>query len=284
MDSSILAHGRSLSVETELALEAARRGGEILLSYWQRLSSTHIREKGRGDLVTSADLASEEAIVAFLSRESAQAAVVCEEGSARAGSDYVWFVDPLDGTTNFVQQFPIFAVSIGLCRAPAKSATDIVSGVVYNPATGDVFYAARGKGSYRNRERLSGSSKTRAGDAVIATGFPRRYHDELASYLREFDAIFRNCRAIRRAGAAALDLCWTAQGIFDGFWEHRLSPWDIAAGALIVAETGGICTDFSGSPDFLKRGDILGASPSLHEQLLEIITTARAETISGEAD
>ncbi len=282
MDSEFLAHGRSLSVEMELTLEAARRGGEILRSYWQRLQSPQIREKGKGDLVTAADIAAEEAITSFLAKETPQSAIVSEEGTEHPGSDFIWYIDPLDGTTNFVQQFPVFAVSIALTKAPGTSGNDIVCGVVYNPVTEDLYYGVHGKGSYYKRRRLAGSSKSKLSDAVIATGFPRRYHDELPSYLREFDAIFRRCRAVRRAGAAALDLCWTAQGIFDAFWEHRLSPWDIAAGTIIVEEAGGVCSDFGGNREFIQRGDILGAKPAMHAVLLEVIQEARSAGLSDE--
>ena len=280
---SRFAHARSLSEETGLAAEAARRGGEVLRAHWQRLSSAQIREKGKGDLVTAADLAAEDAIAAFLQRETPQAAIVSEEGTRLDGKELVWYVDPLDGTTNFVQQFPVFAVSVALVKLPADSGDDIRCGVVYNPVSEDLFYAARGRGSFLNESRLAGSPKSQVGDAVLATGFPRRYHEELGSYLREFDRVFRSCRAIRRAGSAALELCWTAQGIFDGFWEHRLSPWDIAAGALIVEESGGVCTDFSGDRRFLQRGDILGANPVLHRALLDLIRAARSGK-SGVAD
>ncbi|MDD5088293.1 MAG: inositol monophosphatase family protein [bacterium] len=273
---SCLAHARSLSEETALAVEAARRGGDVLLTFWRRLSNAQIREKGKGDLVTAADLAAEHAVAEFLRRETPHAAIVSEEGTRLEGKELVWYVDPLDGTTNFVQHFPVFAVSVALAKFPAESGDDIRCGVVYNPVSGDVFYAARGCGSFLNASRLAGSPKDRLGDAVMATGFPRRFHDELASYLREFNGVFLKCRAIRRAGSAALDLCWTAQGIFDGFWEHRLSPWDIAAGALIVEESGGLCTNFEGARSFLQRGDILGANPALHGELLNVIRAARS--------
>lgn len=277
MSASALAHARSLSKDTALAVEAARRGGDVLLSFWQRLSDEQIRAKGKGDLVTAADLAAEEVISEFLVREAPEIAIVSEEGTRLDGKELVWYVDPLDGTTNFVQQFPVFAVSVALAQLPAESGEDVRCGVVFNPVSGDLFYAARGRGSFLNESRLAGSPKSQVGDAVLATGFPRRYHEELGPYLREFDSVFRNCRAIRRAGSAALDLCWTAQGIFDGFWEHRLSPWDIAAGSLIVEESGGLSTNFEGDRRFLQRGDILGANPALHRALLDLIRTARTE-------
>jgi myo-inositol-1(or 4)-monophosphatase len=275
IDPQIITRSKLLSEECGIALEAARRGGEVLLKHWQQLQTAQIHEKGRGDLVTAADVASEEVVTTFLRSEMPEAAVISEEGTEFSGSGPVWYVDPLDGTTNFVQQFPVFAVSIGLAASPDKAHAQLKCGVVYNPVSGDVFFAAREKGSFLGDRPLHVSPKTQLSDAVLATGFPRRYHDELPQYLREFASIFRGCRAIRRAGAASLDLCWTAQGIFDGFWEHRLSPWDIAAGVLIVEEAGGICTDFSGARAFLDSGNILGASPALHHQVLDLIKGAR---------
>jgi myo-inositol-1(or 4)-monophosphatase len=266
---------KSLSTELDIALEAARLGGEVLMRFWQQLQMPQIREKGKGDLVTAADVASEDLVTDFLRREMPEAAIVSEEGHMHEGSGAVWYVDPLDGTTNFVQQFPVFAVSIGLADSADRTDAKLRCGVVYNPVSGDLFYGAKGKGSYLNESRLVGSPKTELGDLVVATGFPRRYGDELPAYLKEFSTIFPAVRAIRRAGSAALDLCWTAQAIFDGFWEHRLSPWDIAAGALIVEEAGGMCSDFDGTRAFLQDGDILGASAALHPQMLRLIREAR---------
>jgi myo-inositol-1(or 4)-monophosphatase len=243
----------------------------VLLRLWRQLEDKQIQEKGHGDLVTAADLAAEETIARFLLSEMPEAALVSEEGTEHRAAGPVWYVDPLDGTTNFVQQFPVFAVSIGLADSADRREARLRCGVVFNPVSGDIFYGARGQGSFLGGRRLRVSGKEELGDAVIATGFPRRYHEELPAYLREFDAIFRRSRAIRRAGSAALDLCWTAQAIFDGFWEHRLSPWDIAAGALIVEEAGGLCTDFSGHRTFLESGNILGAPPAIHRQLLAIL-------------
>jgi myo-inositol-1(or 4)-monophosphatase len=276
IDADVLKHGRNLSAETGIALEAARRGGEVLLRFWRQLEGDQIQEKGRGDLVTAADLAAEETIADFLQSEMPEAALVSEEGTEHHAAGAVWYVDPLDGTTNFVQQFPVFAVSVGLADSADRGEAKLRCGVVLNPVSGDIFYGARGRGSFLGLRRLRVSGKEELGDAVIATGFPRRYHEELPTYLREFDSVFRRSRAIRRAGAAALDLCWTAQGIFDGFWEHRLSPWDIAAGALIVEEAGGLCSDFSGGRAFLESGNIVGASPEIHRQLLTILRETHA--------
>ncbi len=268
-------HAISLNNDLGIAAEAVRLGGEAIRNYWRRLSAEEIREKSKGDLVTEADLTSERIIAEFLRREMPDAAVIAEEGTALPGDSLVWFVDPLDGTTNFVQQFPVFCVSVALVERANTSVPTILAAAVYDPVGEQLFTAAPGRGSYRNSERLRVSKKECFSDAMIATGFPRRYHDELSGYLKEFAAIFPDCRAIRRAGSAALDLCWTAQGIFDGFWEHKLSPWDIAAGVLIVEEAGGICSDFEGSRNFLKSGNIIGAASVIHAGILERIRRAR---------
>lgn len=270
---------RSLALGTDerasLAIEACLNAGEILMKYWQALTSDDIREKSRGDLVTCADTDSEFAVSEFLQKEMPEAGIVCEEGTHREGQGLVWYLDPLDGTTNFVQRFPVFAVSLGLVELRKDAAPNLICGVVFNPVSGDLFWGVKGKGSYLNTARLIVANKSKLSDAVLATGFPRRHHEELGPYLKEFAVIFPKCRAIRRAGAAALDLCWTAQGLFDGFWEHRLSPWDIAAGALIVQEAGGVCCDFEGEESFLANGNIIGASPVIKKQLLQCIVEAR---------
>lgn len=257
-----------------LALEACRRANEVLLKYWQALSTCDVQEKGAGDLVTRADIESEQVVSEFLATEMPEAGIICEEGTTRAGKGLVWYLDPLDGTTNFVHRFPVFAVSLGLAELRGDESPLLKCGVVWNPVSGEIFWGAKGKGSYLGTQKLKVANKERFGDAMIATGFPRRYGTELEPFLREFATIFPKVRAIRRAGSAALDLCWTAQGIFDGFWEHRLSPWDIAAGALIVEEAGGTCCDFRGEDGYLMDGNIVGASPSVRKYLLQCLAEA----------
>ncbi len=270
-DSSILDFAEQYGRPVRLALEAVSRGGEILLQFWHGTGRNPVEEKGKGDLVTRADIESEKAISDFLQEETPEWSIVAEEGTQRTAGDMVWFVDPLDGTTNFVQRLPIFAVSVGLAKRLANGAYDLLAGAVWNPVSQEVFWGAKGCGSYRGTERLRVSAKKELGDGVIGTGFPRRFADELPIYLKEFAALYLQCRAIRRPGAASIDLCWTAQGIYDAFWEHRLSPWDIAAGCLIVLEAGGICSDFSGGMTHMQTGNILAAPPVLHRQILEIL-------------
>jgi myo-inositol-1(or 4)-monophosphatase len=267
-------HAEALDARLGNAVRAADIGGRILLEYWRTLRESAIHEKSKGDLVTTADLESEQAVTKFLRAKYPDAAIVSEEGTAHAGTDTIWYIDPLDGTTNFVHQFPVFAVSIGCVRAH-EHGHELLCGAVWNPVAHELFYAAKGRGSFRNGTRIQCSAKLQLSDCMLATGFPRRYQDELPAYLREFAAIFPRCRAIRRAGSAALDLCWTAQGVFDGFWEHRLAPWDLAAGALIVEEAGGVCSDFSGGRNFLLSGNIVGAAQGIHGSLLDIVRAAR---------
>lgn len=276
IDNQILDFAQRRNRDVRVALEAAKRGAEVLLRFWQRLDSNGVWEKGKGDLVTHADLESEQAISDFLRKETPESSIVAEEGTKVTAGDTVWFVDPLDGTTNFVQRFPIFAVSIGLARRLPGGDYDLLAGVVVNPVSGDVFWGAKGTGSYLGTKRLRVSAKEKLADAVIGTGFPRR-SNELPKYLKEFGALHLHCRAIRRLGAASLDLCWAAQGIFDAFWERRLAPWDIAAACLIVMEAGGICSDFNGGPYFLQSGNILGASPALHRQMLAILSPLQSD-------
>lgn len=276
IDSRILNLARQRSPHVALAMEAAKRGGEVLLQFWHHIGSNKVWEKGRGDLVTQADLESEKAISDFLKKETPEWGIIAEEGTEITTGDTVWFVDPLDGTTNFVQRFPIFSVSIGLTRRLSGGDYDLQAGVVANPISGEVFWAVKGGGSYLGTERLRVSAKEDLADAVIGTGFPRG-SGELTVYLREFAALHPLCRALRRPGSASLDLCWTAQGIFDAFWERHLAPWDIAAASLIVVEAGGICTDFHGRPHFLQSGNILGAPPALHRQMLALLEPLQSD-------
>jgi myo-inositol-1(or 4)-monophosphatase len=275
VNTQVLAHAAACSPELKVAAEAAALGGSILREYWGRLSESDVREKAKGDLVTAADLEVERRVTAALHQATPDFAIVCEEGTEVKRDNAVWYVDPLDGTTNFVHRFPVFAVSIGLAASTDRAHADLICGIVYNPVAEQCFYAARGCGSFLNGAPLRTSNKQRLDECMFATGFPRRYHDELPQYLREFAAIFPQCRAIRRAGSAALDLCWTAQGIFDGFWEHRLSPWDIAAGAIIVEEAGGLCSDFDGARGFLGSGNIIGAGRDIHPVFLREVQLAR---------
>ena len=249
----------------ELARRAALAGGAVIRSAVHR--DAEAEPKGAGDYVTEVDRASERAIREVLEDELPDLPVVGEEGGGREGPRH-WLVDPLDGTTNFVHGFPIVGVSIALVHDGVP-----VVGVVHAPFLGDVWVAARGAGA--TVERPDGRiepirvSAVPAERAVVSTGFPFRRKDALPRYLRAMHAGLERFEDLRRPGAAALDLAWVAAGVFDGFFELGLAPWDVAAGGLLVEEAGGVVTDWAGGPDYLN-GDILAGSPAVHAELLAL--------------
>ena len=215
----------------DAAMEAARRGGEILLSWWRRLPAGAVEEKAQNDFVSRADRESEAAIVETLLARHPGDGVLGEEGASRKGtSGREWVIDPLDGTSNFIAGFPFWCVSIA-----AREKGRVVAGVVWDPLRGEMYSAERGAGAFRNGARLRASARPSARGAFLATGFPFRAHEMIDPYLAIFRALFLEAKAIRRAGSAALDLANVAAGVFDGFFEFRLSAWDIAAGAILMA-------------------------------------------------
>lgn len=220
--------------------------------------------KGRGDYVTATDRRSEAAILEVLAREAPGIAVLAEEGGGMRAPT-MWAVDPLDGTTNFTRGFPSVAISVALLedRKP-------VAGVVLGPFLGLEFTATRGRGAFMNGERLPEHRRLDAGAAVVATGFPFRNKALLEPYLHVMYGALERFEDLRRAGAAALDLAWTAASTFDGFFELGLNTWDVAGGALLVLEAGGRVTDWSGGDTWIETGNILAGAPAVHEALLEL--------------
>ena len=255
----------------ESALGAARVGAAILTARFRKLAPGSIDEKARNDFVSAADRESESAIFDYLAKRHPGHALLGEEGGYRrfdGGSGEpagVWIVDPLDGTANFVHGFPIYAVSVGL-----QVAGELVAAAVIDPDRGDEWWAEKGAGTHWNGERVRCSTKDSFSDAFVATGFPFRARQYIDPYLALFKDVFLECRALRRAGAAALDLAYVSCGIFDAFFELKLSAWDIAAGALLITEAGGTVTDLDGGGDFLERGSIIAAAPGVHGRLLEL--------------
>jgi myo-inositol-1(or 4)-monophosphatase len=247
-----------------VALHAARAGAQVLLETGLPRPGGAAEVKGLGDYVTASDRRSEAAILDVLAQEAPGIAVLAEErGGTRAGT--MWAVDPLDGTTNFTHGFPTVGVSVGLLDGGRP-----VLGVVLAPFLGLEFTAARGEGAFRNGERLPPLHGVEPRSALVATGFPFRDKRLLARYVPAMEAALRRFEDLRRAGAAALDLAWTAAGTFDGFFELGLNTWDVAAGAALVLEAGGRVTDWSGGETWIENGNILAASPSVHEALLEL--------------
>ncbi|HKW59027.1 MAG TPA: inositol monophosphatase family protein [Candidatus Dormibacteraeota bacterium] len=247
-----------------VALRAARAGAAVLLEAGLRRPGAAVELKGRGDYVTATDRSSEAAILEVLAREAPGVAVLAEEGGGTRGST-MWAVDPLDGTTNFTRGFPTVGVSVALLEDGMP-----VLGVVLAPYLELEFSAARGQGAFRNGERLPQHRGIEPPGAVVATGFPFRNKALLARYLPVMEAALARFEDLRRAGAAALDLAWTAASTFDGFFELGLNTWDVAAGALLVLEAGDRVTDWSGGDSWIETGDIVAGAPSVHEALLEL--------------
>ena len=251
----------------EAAVAAARSGGEVLVANWRNLPHGSVEEKTKNDFVTHADRESEERIVAAIRERFPEDAFLGEEGGRRMGREgaRVWIIDPLDGTSNFVSGFPFWCVSIA-----AWEGEELVAAVVWDPLRDEMYTAERGSGAWRNGTRLAVSGRPGLEGAFIATGFPFRNRHKIDSYLALFKAVFVHARAIRRAGSAALDLAYVAAGVFDGFFEFRLAPWDIAAGALLIEEAGGGLTDFDGGKGYLERGNVVAGSPGVAKGLLEV--------------
>ena len=254
-----------LDALVKVAERAARAGAEIVHANFGR--ARDVREKAPGDWVSEADLASEAAVREILVRESSYP--VRGEEAGGAVDDTGWLVDPLDGTANFVHGFDAVGVSVGLIEDGVP-----ILGVVAAPMLGRTYVAARGLGARRNGEPIQASRRP-PDQAIVATGFPFRHKDQLDRYEPVMIRALRRFEDLRRAGAASLDLCWTADGVFDGYFELSLGPWDVAAGALILREAGGVVTDWAGDGKaWLRSGNILAAPPTVHEVLLEIASSA----------
>ncbi|MDQ1510745.1 MAG: monophosphatase [Actinomycetota bacterium] len=244
---------------------AARAGGEIVRANFG--APPDVREKAPGDWVTAADVASENAVRAVLERETGLPVFGEEEGGERA--DTGWLVDPLDGTSNFVHGLEAVGVSVGLVAGGEP-----VVGVVHAPLLDRTYAARKGGGAFRDERRLHVSDRPPE-QAIVATGFPFRRKDLLDRYEPAFGAAIHTFEDLRRVGGASLDLCWTAEGVFDGYFELALGPWDVAAGALIVREAGGIVTDWEGDgAAWLSSGNILAGPPPVHGVLLAIARTS----------
>lgn len=255
--------------ELELAKRLAVRAGDFLMRHLG--GRRDIRYKGRGsnNPVTEMDHASEEMIVRGIRREFPDHAVVAEERGARGDSPFRWYIDPLDGTTNYAHRLPIWSVSVGYAAHGRVEA-----GAVYAPTIGDLFWARRGGGAFRNGRPIRVSRTKRLAESLLATGFP--YREPIRSQnLRYFGAFMIRAQAVRRPGSAALDLAWVASGVLDGHWEFGLGSWDIAAGLLLAEEAGARVTDFRGQPVDLSLCQIVAANPTIHRQMLAVLRRVR---------
>jgi len=259
-----------------IAVRAARRAGAIISRAARDVELMTVTRKRHNDFVTEVDKAAEQAIIEILHRAFPDHAILAEESGATAGnageSEYTWIIDPLDGTTNFIHGFPQYAVSIGLRHKGV-----LTQGVIYDPTKNELFTATRGRGAYLDERRIRVSRRTQLSEALIGTGFPFRDFDGLDEYLSMFRALTARTAGLRRAGAAALDIAYVAAGRLDGFWEMGLSAWDMAAGALMVQEAGGLVGDFHGDPNYLDSGRIVCGNPKIFAQLLQVIDPLAAK-------
>lgn len=251
------------------AVKAARRAGNLINRGALNLDRLAIEKKRPMDFVTEVDRASEQAIIDILHEAYPDHAILAEESGASADSgqaEFQWIIDPLDGTTNFIHGFPQYAVSIA-CRHRGQ----IQHGVIYDPVSNDLFTASRGKGAFLNDRRIRVSKATRLEEGLIGTGHPFGESKHITRYLRILREIMVRSPGVRRAGAAALDLAYVAAGRLDGFWEIGLKPWDMAAGALMVIEAGGLVSDWQGEENWLEGSDIVCGTPKLFAQLLAVV-------------
>ena len=258
----------------ETATRAAMLAGEVIQKKLGSISKSDIDVKQASDFVTKVDRESEELIINTIRRNFPDHNFLAEESLKESGR-HLWIIDPLDGTTNFIHQYPVFSVSIAL-----KFEGEVILGVVYDPMRQELFTAEKGNGAFLNGNPFKISPITDLAESLIATGFPFRKKEIIDDYLKLFRNIFDQVSDIRRAGSAAIDLAYVACGRCDGFFEIGLSPWDIAAGSILIKEAGGIITDFSGGDEHLITGNVVAAAAKLHGKLLKEIKDVFSETIS----
>lgn len=251
----------------ETAIAAAQVGAEII-GPWFRDAGLEIRRKGENDFVTQADKESEAAILAVIRQRFPDHRILAEEGSGagQGHGEYEWLIDPLDGTTNFLQGLPVYCVSVACRRGD-----ELLVGAIADPEGKNLFTASAGGGAFWNGRRMETSPREGLKGAFLATGYPFRALSTLDIYLGIFRDVFRHAKAIRRCGSAALDLAYTAAGVYDGFFEFRLSPWDIGAGILMIREAGGVVTDLDGGDGSFASGNIVAGGPGVQRELLEIV-------------
>ena len=260
---------QSLHPMLNIAIKAARAAGAIINRGALDLDILKVGRKGPNDFVSDVDRAAEQAIIDILLDAYPSHGILAEESGRERGhknSEFLWIIDPLDGTTNFLHGFPVYAVSIALQHRGVTQ-----QAVVYDPTRNDLFIASRGRGAFLNDRRLRVSKRTRLGDSLVGTGFPFRKGDNFKRYVKMFEEVMQACAGLRRPGAAALDLCYVAAGWYDGFFEIGLSPWDAAAGALIITEAGGLVGNFTGESDYLYQRELVAGNPKVYGQLVSIL-------------
>ena len=253
------------------AIKAARRAATVINRASFDLDRVVVTEKQHNDFVTDVDQAAEQAIIEVLSKAYPDHAFLAEESGASANShdenEYQWIIDPIDGTTNFIHGFPQYCISIALAHRGV-----VTQAVIYDPVRNDLFTATKGAGAYLNEKRIRVTKLDRISNALLGTGYVAGSARALDEYLKMYAIMGERSQGVRRAGSAALDLAYVACGRLDGFYEKGLKPWDIAAGALMITESGGIVGEFSGESDYLYKGDVIAASPKIFGQMITLLT------------
>ena len=249
-----------------IAIGAARRAGDLIVRHIDKVDTLSVTSKARNDFVSEIDHMAEAEVIDTIRRAYPDHAFLAEESGQSGDHDHLWIIDPLDGTTNFLHGFPVFAVSIAL-----QIKGRLAVGVIYDPMRQELFTATRGGGAMLDDRRIRVADRRELEGSLIGTGFPFRQLDQLDDYLGMFQAIIKEAAGVRRPGAAALDLAYVAAGRLDGFWEMGLSEWDIAAGALLIQEAGGLVGDLSGGPHFLESGHIVAGNRKIFAALVKLI-------------
>ena len=252
-----------------IAVKAARRAGSVINRAARDLDRLTVTAKGPKDFVSEVDRAAEAAIVDVLHDTYPDHAILAEEGTAKdanARAEYVWIIDPLDGTTNFLHGFPQYCVSIAL-----EHKGHITQGVIYDPVRNDLFTATRGRGAFLNDHRMRVSRRQHLRDCLVGTGFPFRDGSDLDTYITMMRAMMIESAGLRRPGSAALDLAYVAAGYYDGFWEVGLNAWDVAAGSLLILEAGGLVGDLAGDNSYLYGGQVIAANPRIFAQMVKVL-------------
>ena len=263
-----------------IAVKAARRAGQIINRASNDLDLLKVTAKQPNDFVTEVDKAAEAAIIEILQEAYPSYGILAEESGQSAGkggdSDYQWIIDPLDGTTNFIHGLPQYAVSIALAKG-----NSVEQAVVFDPNRNELFTASKGAGAFLNERRIRVSKRLKLQDALIGTGFPYRSVEHLDTYIAIFKELCQKTAGQRRPGAASLDLANVACGRYDGFWEFGLSPWDMAAGALLISEAGGLVSDLRGDANYLDTGNLLAGTPTVFAPLLNLIQEKLPASVRG---
>jgi myo-inositol-1(or 4)-monophosphatase len=262
-----------------IAIKAARRAGTIINRASLELDLLKVSTKSPNDFVTEVDKAAEAAIIEVLREAFPEHGILAEESGETGGrgqSEFQWIIDPLDGTTNFIHGFPQYAISIALARRGVME-----QAVVFDTNRNELFTATKGSGAFLNDRRIRVSKRIRLNEALVGTGFPYRQFDHVDAYLATFRELAQKTAGLRRPGAASLDLAYVACGRLDAFWEMGLAPWDMAAGALLISEAGGLVSDFAGEADYLASGNVVAGSPKIFGQLLPIIQAHKPPSLDA---